>query len=133
VETSDSFTGNLRVISTLFWSEQRGFDMKTGSMIAIVAAAALVAVDIFSFDLEQAEQVSLPDVDTGDIGAGTNEVTVTVLTFDVESSGEERTEANYASVALTVILGARAAPGANSLKKSVTAHERTHSTHRPSP
>ena len=68
--------------------------MKTGSMIAIVAAAALVAVDIFSFDLEQAEQVSLPDVDTGDIGAGTNEVTVTVLTFDVESSGEERTETN---------------------------------------
>ncbi|MXQ08114.1 hypothetical protein GQ651_09695 [Alphaproteobacteria bacterium GH1-50] len=82
--------------------------MKTGSIIAIIAAVALVAFGIFFFDVEQTEEASLPEVDVtveggnapefdveaGDIETGTEEVTVTVPTIDVESPEEERTASN---------------------------------------
>lgn len=83
--------------------------MKTGSIIGIIAAVAVVAFGIYFFDVDQTEEASLPDVDvtveggnmpefeveSGDIEVGTEEVTVAVPTIDVESPEEDaRTSTN---------------------------------------
>lgn len=83
--------------------------MKTGSILGIVAAVAVVAFGFYFFDVNQTEEASLPDVDvtveggnmpefeveSGDIETGTEEVTVVVPTLDIESPEEDaRTSTN---------------------------------------
>lgn len=77
--------------------------MKTGTIIAAIAAVAVIAFGIFFVDIDQTEEASLPDVDvsveggnlpefeaeTGDIDVGTTEVEVTVPTVDIESPEED--------------------------------------------
>lgn len=77
--------------------------MKTGTIIAAIAAVAVIAFGIFFIDIDQTEEASLPDVDvsveggnlpefeaeTGDIDVGTTEVEVTVPTVDIESPEED--------------------------------------------
>lgn len=80
--------------------------MKTGTVIAAIAIAILVGVGIYMVDLDVTEEARLPDVDVsveggqmpevdaqvGDIETGTEEVTVTVPTIDVQSPEEEARE-----------------------------------------
>lgn len=83
--------------------------MKTGSILGIVAAVAVVAFGFYFFDVNQTEEASLPDVnvtvdggnmpefevESGDIQTGTEEVTVVVPTLDIESPEEDaRTSTN---------------------------------------
>ena len=77
--------------------------MKTGTIIAAIAAVAVIAFGIFFIDIDQTEEASLPDVDvnveggnlpefeaeTGDIEVGTKEVDVTVPTVDIEAPEED--------------------------------------------
>ncbi len=77
--------------------------MKPGIIIGAVAAVALIAFGIFFFDVNQTEEASLPDVDvtveggnmpefdleSGEIETGTEEVTITVPTVDIESPEED--------------------------------------------
>jgi uncharacterized protein YoxC len=80
--------------------------MKSGYIIAAVAAVALIAFGVYMIDVDMTEEARLPDVDlsveggnlpefdaeVGDIDVGTEEVTVTVPTIDVESPEEEANE-----------------------------------------
>lgn len=80
--------------------------MKTGSIIAAIAAVAVIGFGIYMIDIDQTEEASLPDVDVtveggnmpefeadvGDIDVRTEEVTVTVPTIDVQSPEEEAAE-----------------------------------------
>lgn len=77
--------------------------MKTGTIFAVIAVVALVAFGFYFFDLDMTEEASLPDVDvsveggnmpefdveSGDIETGTEEVTMTVPTIEVESPEED--------------------------------------------
>ncbi len=78
--------------------------MTTGKVLAGIAAAAIAVFAFFMIDIDQTEEASLPDVDVtveggnlpefdadvGDIDVGTEEVTVTVPTIDVETPEEDR-------------------------------------------
>ena len=82
--------------------------MKPAGIIAVVALVAAVAFGIYFVDTEQTEEASLPDVDisveggnlpefetkVGDIETGSEEVTVTVPTIDVESPEEDEATAS---------------------------------------
>lgn len=77
--------------------------MKTGSIIAIIAAVAVIGFGVYMIDIDQTEEARLPDVDvsveggnmpeydveTGDIEVGSEEVTVDVPTIDIESPEED--------------------------------------------
>lgn len=77
--------------------------MRPGIVIGVLAALAIVAFGIYMIDLDMTEEARLPDVDVsveggnlpeveaevGDIDVGSEEVTVTVPTVDVESPEEE--------------------------------------------
>lgn len=77
--------------------------MKLSYAIVALAVVAVTAFGIFFFDVEQTERASLPsvdvtveggsmpeyDVEAGDVELGSEEVTVTVPTIDVESAEEE--------------------------------------------
>lgn len=76
--------------------------MKAGTVIGLIVVVALVIFGFYFFDFNVTEQGSLPDVDVtveggsmpeteieaGDIETGTEEVTVTVPTIEVESPEE---------------------------------------------
>lgn len=78
--------------------------MKLGAILGVIVLALAVAFGIYFVDVDQTEEASLPDVDVsveggnlpefdaevGDVDVGTEEVTVTVPTVDVESPEEER-------------------------------------------
>lgn len=82
--------------------------MRTGVIIGIIAAAALLFFGVYMIDVEQTEEARLPDVDVtveggnvpefdaevGDIDVGSEEVTVEVPTIDIESPEEERLAEN---------------------------------------
>lgn len=77
--------------------------MKTGTIIAGIAAVAAIAFAIYFVDIDMTEEAALPDVDvsveggnlpefeaeTGDIDVGSTELSVTVPTVDVESPEED--------------------------------------------
>lgn len=76
--------------------------MKPGVILAVIVVIALAAFGFYYFDVEQTQNASLPDVDvtveggempeydveSGDVEVGTEEVTVTVPTLEVESAEE---------------------------------------------
>ncbi len=80
--------------------------MKTGTIIAVIAAVALVAFGIYFVDVDQTEEARLPDVDvsveggnapefdvdTGEISVG--ETQVTVPTLDVEAPEDDTRQAS---------------------------------------
>ena len=82
--------------------------MKLGTVIGAIAAVAIIAFGFYFFDVEQTEEASLPDVDvtveggnmpefdveSGDIETGTEEVTVTVPTVDIQSPEEDDRQAS---------------------------------------
>lgn len=77
--------------------------MRPGVVIGIIAALAVLAFGIYMVDVDVTEEASLPDVDVsveggnlpevdaevGDVEVGSEEVTVTVPTVDVESPEED--------------------------------------------
>lgn len=77
--------------------------MRPGVVIGIIAALAVLAFGIYMVDMDVTEEASLPDVDVsveggnlpevdaevGDVEVGSEEVTVTVPTVDVESPEED--------------------------------------------
>jgi hypothetical protein len=81
--------------------------MKPGYVVAAVIAVLVIAAGIYFVDIEQTEEASLPDVDVtveggnmpevsadvGDVEVGSEEVTITVPTVDVQSPEEDRQDA----------------------------------------
>ncbi|WP_299374042.1 hypothetical protein [uncultured Tateyamaria sp.] len=77
--------------------------MKTGVIIGAVVAVAAIAFGTYMIDIDQTEEARLPDVDVsveggnlpefeadvGDIEVGSEEVTMTVPTIDVQSPEED--------------------------------------------
>ncbi len=82
--------------------------MRAGIIAGIAAVVALGAFGFYMIDVEQTQEARMPDVDisvesgqlpefdteVGDIDVGTEEITITVPTIDVESPEEERAESN---------------------------------------
>ncbi len=80
--------------------------MKTGVIIAAAAVAIAGAAGIYMVDIDQTEEARLPDVEVtveggnlpefdaeiGDIDIGTEEITVTVPTVDVQTPDQESNE-----------------------------------------
>ena len=77
--------------------------MKVGAILGIAVVAAAIAFGVYMVDIDQTEEASLPDVElnveggnmpeydaeVGEIETGTEEVTVTVPTIDVEAPEED--------------------------------------------
>ncbi|MBY6058045.1 hypothetical protein KUV26_18760 [Leisingera daeponensis] len=77
--------------------------MKPSIIIATVAGIVLLVFGIYMIDIDQTQETRIPDVDVsveggqlpefkadvGDIETGTEEVTVTVPTIDIQSPEEE--------------------------------------------
>ncbi len=77
--------------------------MRTGLIIAAVAAVAAIGFGVYMVDVDMTEEATLPDVDisveggnapefdveTGDVEMGTEEVTVDVPTIDIEPPAED--------------------------------------------
>ncbi|ABG32040.1 hypothetical protein CEP88_02305 [Roseobacter denitrificans] len=77
--------------------------MRTGFIIAGVAAAAAIGFGIYMVDVDMTEEASLPEVDlsieggnvpefdvqTGDIELGTEEVTMEVPKIEIETPEED--------------------------------------------
>ncbi|SHH15874.1 hypothetical protein [Marivita hallyeonensis] len=77
--------------------------MKVGAILGIAVVAVAIAFGVYMVDVEQTEEASLPNVElnveggnlpeynaeVGDIETGTEEVTVTVPTIEIESPEED--------------------------------------------
>lgn len=80
--------------------------MRPAIVIGAIVALAVLAFGVYMVDIDMTEEARLPDVDVsveggnmpevdaevGDIDVGSEEVTVTVPTIDVESPEEENAE-----------------------------------------
>lgn len=80
--------------------------MRPVIVIGAIVALAVLAFGVYMVDIDMTEEARLPDVDVsveggnmpevdaevGDIDVGSEEVTVTVPTIDVESPEEENAE-----------------------------------------
>ena len=76
--------------------------MKAGYVVGAIAAVFVIAFGIFFFDFDVTEEARLPDVDvnveggnlpeievqSGEIEVGTEQMTVTVPTVDIQSAEE---------------------------------------------
>ena len=85
--------------------------MKLTAVLGAIAAVAVIAFGVYMIDVDQTEEARLPDVDVsveggnlpefdaevGDIETGTEEVTVTVPTVDIQSPEEDAEEDRVAS------------------------------------
>lgn len=82
--------------------------MNTGKLLAVIAAVAIAVFAFYMIDIDQTEEARMPDVDVtveggslpefdaevGDIDVGTEEVTVTVPTIEVETPEDEEVAEN---------------------------------------